>query len=259
MTVEVAKSLEIHQPNPIDVALSAVFGFLCLMLLLFAGALGADLVLRAVDRQPLFIPNGWFTCPPESIVVTSRPPKARSDQPTVAPNFAGVQIVGKKIVFVLDKSLSMEMSNNWKPLKEEIERALRALQPDQSYAIYFFYGSFIFEPPCQLRVPTTVTVDSTLRWVAAQSVAEATDPVPALKHALENLQPDTIILMTDGQFRPNPVFELLSLLNPDKRTRIDTVAFPGAGPESQAVLTAIAAEYGGSMSSYNPHTGTVEP
>ena len=81
-------------------------------------------------------------------------------------------------------------------------------------------------------------------WINSRKVKGSTNPLGALTDGFK-LQPDTMWLLTDGQFdREDQVLNLLRQLNPKAKVRINTVSM--MNPSGEKVLKQIARQYGGS-------------
>ena len=61
-------------------------------------------------------------------------------------------------------------------------------------------------------------------WVRGRSVAGGTNPTQALSWCF-NLRPDTVWLLTDGQFSDGPALDAIAAGNRQLKARINTLAF----------------------------------
>ena len=81
------------------------------------------------------------------------------------------------------------------------------------------------------------------KWVNNRGFGSGTDPKQALRFTF-NVKPDTVWLLTDGQFRDESgALSIIKRANPKKNVRINTLAFDSRGGER--VLKQIAEENDG--------------
>jgi hypothetical protein len=117
--------------------------------------------------------------------------------------FFGVQATGSKFVFVCDCSRSMT-GMKWSELNIELNRCLGALGPGKSFYVIFFDGENhpMFEPfgrEPKLLDATAQNIDKARYWIANVSLGPNTSPFESMKFGA-NLEPDTMFLLTDGEF-----------------------------------------------------------
>ena len=249
-----------------------------------------DLALRLLDQPPFFASQVW-SCPVAAVPVAAVPvaPVPVAAVPVAAvpvaavpvapvpvapvpvapvpvapkPSFAGLEVHGSKIVFILDKSGSMGGTNgsrdegpdgarnNWLDLRAEIERVLVALSKEQLFALCLYDSESFFNPKNGMLVADKMTIENTMDWFDRHSPLGGTDPVPSLVHAFTSLHPDTIILMSDGMFNNREeVLAKIDELNAEKRVRIYTVSFPGGNEDVRLMMQKIATENGGIWKDY---------
>ena len=81
------------------------------------------------------------------------------------------------------------------------------------------------------------------RWVQNRAFGNNTNPMPALRFTF-NLKPDTVWLLTDGQFGNDyAVVNQIRKANPNKKIRINTLAIMNR--DGEPVLKQIASENDG--------------
>ena len=185
--------------------------------------------------------------PVEPTVVPPAAPAASAPQkptpspaPVRAPAFFGDDIRANSIVFVVDRSSSMrEGLDN---VKWELARTIDALTRGQRFQVLFFSSGAPLELPGRRLIDATDDNKQRAReFLDAVLPSSGTDPLAAIRRAFA-LRPDVIYLLTDGEFEP-PVVGLVKGLDPERRVRVNTIAF--LQDEGAAVLKAIAAETGG--------------
>ena len=165
--------------------------------------------------------------------------------------FCGLDAHASEIVFLVDRSGSMAGAR-WNTARNELIAAIEALTPDQQYFVILFSAS-MHSMPClaesdQLVPATPYNKQKTSEWLGKQTPAGNTEPLLAVKQAL-NMTPDTIFLLTDGEFPEWMVDYLItrskvtSDSEPSKRPVIHTIAFDNPG-ESRS-LQQIAAAFSG--------------
>ena len=234
-----------------------VLGFLATLSLFLASLclVGVvDLALRLLDQPPFFTRQTW-TCSavPAPVVPATTPPFVPATTPPVVPAtppvFAGLQVVGNRIVFILDKSGSMD-GDNWPALRAEIEKVLVALSNKQVFALFLYDDKSFFYPENGMLAADSTTIKETMDWFNPFKPGGDTNPEPSLRRAFTSLHPDTIVLMSDGRFAEQ-VLAVIAELNAEKRVRIDTVSFPGGDENVRSMMQKIAAENNGTWKDYN--------
>ena len=265
-----------------------VLGFLATLSLFLASLclVGVvDLALRLLDQPPFFTRQIWtcsaVTTPFIPIIVDTFPvvptpvvptpvvptPVVPATTPPVVPAtppvFAGLQILGSRIVFILDKSGSMGgkkggllegpagAKDNWPALRAEIKKVLVALSNEQVFALFLYDDNSYFSPENGMLAADSTAIKETMDWFNRFEPMHGTNPVPSLVLAFTSLNPDTIVLMSDGMFNePEQVLAVIAELNAEKRVRIDTVSFPGGNEDVRSMMQKIAAENNGTWKDY---------
>jgi hypothetical protein len=184
--------------------------------------------------------DGGVAVPPAAPAASAPQKPTPSPAPVRAPAFFGDDIRANSIVFVVDRSSSMrEGLDN---VKWELARTIDALTRGQRFQVLFFSSGAPLELPGRRLIDATDDNKQRAReFLDAVLPSSGTDPLAAIRRAFA-LRPDVIYLLTDGEFEP-PVVGLVKGLDPERRVRVNTIAF--LQDEGAAVLKAIAAETGG--------------
>lgn len=171
--------------------------------------------------------------------------------------FFGVKAQGRRFVFIVDASGSMQ-GEKFIHAKEELMYAVRRLDKSQSfYVIFFNSGTYrMFEdndtPPEERPIAaTTSNIRRLALWLKGVEAQTQTNPRQAVQHALE-VRPDAIYILSDGEFTDGGMTEqFLATENimddpvdgPRPRVVIHTIGFYSKSGEP--ALQAIAKAYGG--------------
>lgn len=165
-------------------------------------------------------------------------------KPEEGVSFFGTRSKGKRFVFVIDKSGSMNNQGRLGKAKRELIATLRSLKPEARFMVYFFDQGAEPMPVTSMMAATPENIAWAARWIEGRGVGGSTDPRDALRFTF-NLKPDTVWLLTDGQFADDDeVLKQIRTANSNAAIRINTVAFKDKSGE--AVLKQIAAENDGS-------------
>lgn len=129
-----------------------------------------------------------------------------------------------QIVFVCDATGSM--LNKLATVKDEMNKAIAALQPIQSFDIVFYQdkNKVEFKPSMVPATPDTKRqAEQFLEGVIAQGT---TDPIPAIELALKQ-HPQLMYFLTDAADFPDPdgVLNAIQKNNADHYTHINTILF----------------------------------
>ncbi len=120
-------------------------------------------------------------------------------------NFFGIQVDGKKFVFVVDASRSMNHPHDspaktrFGRLKIELVNTIDQMTEENQFFVIFFNNRAIPMPADGLVRATEDNQMTCLEWVATAHTGGQTDPREALLFALQ-LNPDIIYFLTDGEF-----------------------------------------------------------
>jgi len=156
--------------------------------------------------------------------------------------FFGLQVEGRKIVFVVDRSASMNhpypgpAKTRFGRLKVELVRAIMKMSSESQFYIIFFNRYPLFMPSRTLQAATPDTQKKYLYWVATVKAKGDTDPRVALVSAMR-LRPDVIYFLTDGDFLPSIKRDLRKLRQ--RSVRIHTIAFGSRSSEKLLKLVAV--------------------
>jgi len=166
----------------------------------------------------------------------------KPDVPQESVSFFGTRGKGRRFIFIIDKSGSMQ-SGRLQAAKTELIKTLRKLPTGTQFKVYFFNHQAEPMPGRGLLIATPQSIARAEKWIRARDSNGGTDPSQALKWAFE-LKPDTVWLLTDGEFsHDEAVVEQLARDNPDKSARINTLAFHVRSGE--LTLRKIARAHGG--------------
>jgi hypothetical protein len=145
-----------------------------------------------------------------------------------AGSFFGLRPIGKRFVFVLDCSKSMnhphdsDAKTRFKRMKMELLNSIATMDPEMQFFIVFF-NDFAVPMPSSGLAPAFP--DTKIRYLSWSNKIEAvgnTEPTRAMRIAM-NLNPDVIYFLTDGSFFHRVEQELLGLRQ--KHTVVHTFAF----------------------------------
>jgi hypothetical protein len=173
-----------------------------------------------------------------------------------APTFYGVEADGRNVAVVVDMSGSMS-GEPLERLKAELRGVINGLAPDCQLFIVFFNQSPHVLPPLGGPMVGAEYSDMEsahlrqqyLKWVDGVRAGGGTEPGLAMALALQT-RPDTVFLMTDGQFDPTLTWAAIKECNGDLAVRINTI---GVGVASDSpILKQIAAQTGGRHQSVAP-------
>ena len=144
-------------------------------------------------------------------------------KPEEGVSFFGTASRGNKFVFIIDKSYSMS-GNRLAAAKEELCGTLKGLKPTDKFMIYFFSDGAQAMPSRAMLPGTPQNIKWATNWVRGRSVDGGTNPTQALSWCF-NLRPDTVWLLTDGQFADGPALDAIAAGNRQLKARINTLAF----------------------------------
>jgi len=164
-----------------------------------------------------------------------------------APGFFGSRGRGTKFVYVVDRSSSMAL-DRFDAARNELISSLRRLQPGMFFYVIFFDNRH--EAMRASSLQPAASLPQFLPWIESQQPGGGTDPEEAMKLALQ-LQPDTIWLLSDGQFSSR-LSSVVRDMNRNKRVAINTIAFHERFGEVQ--LREIATENNGEYRFVPPPT-----
>lgn len=147
--------------------------------------------------------------------------------------FFGVAARGRRFVYVVDASPSMEDGGRFNRAREELLRSISRLSEDQEFYIILFndrtYPLFYPERVRELVPATQRMKDKAQRWVQGAVCSGGTYPEQALLMSL-TLEPDAVYLLSDGRFS-NKTVRLVRHRNKDGIV-IHTIGFEDRSGET---------------------------
>jgi hypothetical protein len=168
---------------------------------------------------------------------------ANHSEPTLGHGrtFFGIPLGEKacKIVYISDISGSMTDSIDY--VKFELKRSIGELKDDREFHVIFYSsGPPVEMPTRRLIAATERNKQLAFEFIDSVIAQGETDPSKALERAFA-AKPDTICLLTDGEF-DRSIVDLVRRLNTEKKVKVNTSAFLYNGGKS---LKQIADENGG--------------
>lgn len=136
--------------------------------------------------------------------------------------FFGLSAGGKKFVYVIDMSDSMNAGEKFASALRELNRSINSLAADMDFYVIFYNTSYLAMPASKLVNASGANKKKYLRWVNGVRPSGGTNPESAALYAL-SLKPDAIWLLSDGNF-PDDCTVQITLSN-NGRTPIHTLAF----------------------------------
>lgn len=156
-------------------------------------------------------------------------------------SFLGLESKGHRFVFIIDKSSSMLLGGRFDAARAELIKTLRSLPATAVFMIYFFDNGAEAMPVPQMLPANKENIEWACRWVSNRILGGGTDPSQALTWAF-GLEPDTIWLLSDGEFSPDSA-RVAASKNQQQKVRIHTIAFHD--DSGKMLLEQIAKENGG--------------
>jgi hypothetical protein len=119
------------------------------------------------------------------------------------PQFFGAKIEGRRIVFVLDNSGSMQ-GGRLEAVNAELERCIGSLDADQEFYVIFYsdaaYPLFYPTPVDRYVKPTPRNKELLHEWLESVELCLGDAVLDAL-NAAASIEPDTVILLSDGRIQ----------------------------------------------------------
>ena len=155
--------------------------------------------------------------------------------------FMGVRTAARRVVYVIDRSLSM---GPWfGRAMDELERSVSGLKGDTQMSVVFFGGPspehYRVLPPGRMVRATESECKRAMTWARAQRPSSPfemgaadiySDPATALRQAFD-LRPDTLFLLTDGCFdNPERTMALVAASRPRIKSPIHALLIVGQAP-----------------------------
>jgi Ca-activated chloride channel family protein len=166
----------------------------------------------------------------------------------MAPFFFGTKIEGRRVVFVLDNSGSMQ-GGRLETVIAELLKCVDSLDPKkQEFYVVFYsdvpYPLFYPTPANNFVKPTDRNKQMLAAWLGTVELCMGDAVVEALNAAM-SIQPDTVILLSDGRVQGEK--KMAALLNANQGVApIHTVGIGlGAGKTARENLQQIAEANGG--------------
>lgn len=121
---------------------------------------------------------------------------------TEGPEFFGSYGKGERYAFVIDRSSSMT-GKKFEVARDELLKSLKQLEPNQFFFVVFFdrgmLEMFGDRSVSDMLPATTKNLRRAEYWIKSVQVGRGTMPYRSIRRALE-LDPDTVFLLSDGQF-----------------------------------------------------------
>ena len=126
-------------------------------------------------------------------------------------SFLGVEASGSKFVFVVDRSGSMGGAR-WMQARQELINSIRGLSETQEFFIVLYNHKAstmlgMLGDELQLVQANAENLDKVEQWLYRQTPGGNTSPRNAMRIAMD-LEPDSIYLLSDGEFRDGTVEDL---------------------------------------------------
>jgi len=169
-------------------------------------------------------------------------------KPEEGVSFFGTTSRGNKFVFIIDRSGSMS-GKRFAAAQDELCGTLKGLKPTDRFMIYFFSDGAQAMPSRAMLPGTPQNIKWATNWVRGRRAAGGTNPTQALSWCF-NLWPDTVWLLTDGQFADGPALDAIAAGNRQLKARINTLAFHDKGGAD--ILQRIARENDGTYRFVKP-------
>jgi hypothetical protein len=153
------------------------------------------------ESEPPAAPGG-------SVTPTGDPPPERPWEVRIP--ILGEEVFGKNLAFVIDRSASM--APVWIGVRTELDATLRLLTPDHQFSLVLYSNELNVWNEGWTR-GTPDMIERAIAWTEAVPARGATDPEPAIEHALRLKGLDALILMSDIRFhgaRMDRTVELLT-------------------------------------------------
>jgi len=195
--------------------------------------------------------------------ITGEGGRSREDGQSGA-QFFGVQAGGDDFVFVVDSSFSMRPK--FADALRELEYSLRDLTPSQRFYVIFFDHNaermtlgtwnerrtryaWKSRPEPDMVPATKENIDGCVRWMYGVELESWTNPHKAMAFALQQLRPDAIFLLSDGEFTDRGKTEEF-LRDADSEVIIHCIGFYSR--QGEVTLRRIAASHGGTYRFVEP-------
>ena len=163
------------------------------------------------------------------------------------PQFFGAKIEGRRVVFVLDNSGSMQ-GGRLETVNAELERCVASLDPDQEFYVIFYsdvpYPLFYPDPVDRYVRPTPRNKELLHDWLSTVELCLGDAVLDAL-NAAASIGPDTVLLLSDGRIAGERKMAALLAGGGDFPLHTIGVGLGGGAAASRRNLADIAAANGG--------------
>lgn len=148
-------------------------------------------------------------------------------QESGAPSFFGIWDRGGRIVYVMDRSGSMDGARLRKA-REELGGAVEQMDADVKFSIILFDDSTESYRDGKWIRATGTNVEKTVEWIRSVSSGGGTRVLPAMKQALQ-MRPEVVYLLTDAKFDHDAPGDVIRRENRRVDARIHTIEIGGGG------------------------------
>ncbi|HEX8325440.1 MAG TPA: hypothetical protein VF595_16170 [Tepidisphaeraceae bacterium] len=189
---------------------------------LILSIIGGLLAVAAVIGAVAFIAMRPTDAAPSP--VSQAPPNAR-------PAFGGVDLEGKKVVFVLDRGDAT--SAFFPALRDLTVKSVRSLGPDRLFQVVLWdNGSTDAYPALTPGYASAAEAEKLTRWFDQVSTGRSTDALPALRLALAG-RPDTVVLATGKSLQLDASFaeSVLTVRPAGSTTRVHAFSLGESAPD----------------------------
>jgi hypothetical protein len=151
--------------------------------------------------EPLPLDSGTSTSSADVPRVVTRTNTAGGKATRGGPEFFGVPVQARTIVFIIDRSISMGINDGLAAAKRELLAHVERLPGTTRFQVFFYNRDVELIPSTEsdhLLANTEETRQHLVQLVKRISAKGSTEHLPALRRALM-LQPEAILFMTDAQ------------------------------------------------------------
>lgn len=155
--------------------------------------------------------------------------------------FFGLRATGNRFAFVVDHSGSMS-GDRLQRAQQELMNCIHAM-PKHVEVFIVFFNSFATPDTALYRKVDAKNLKQLKQWVDSMSASGGTEVGKGMEEVFKRSElPDSIFLLTDGDFDPSTP-EFINRLNADGKVRINTVAL--VSRQGERLLKKIAADNAG--------------
>ena len=175
--------------------------------------------------------SAWWADAGEGFEMPPPPPEEGAGaMAREGPSYHGETVSSRRVVFIVDRSLSMAWGDRIGRAKRELVDTLKELPEDARFDIVFFGGRVKAWRP-ELQEATPSSIKRAVHWVMEMEIIRATATYEALMVAMAIPEVDTIYLLSDGDPNvgrftdPEDICDRVRAQNTFKRIRIFTIGF----------------------------------